>query len=233
MRLSFLLLSSLFILFSPIMMVANSAVFVVNSSALYNYSITQYNAVERTGVPQNQLFKANKEIIAYFRDSNEDLNIKVKNLENQEIALFNDREIHHMRDVKAIMQWLHRTQALLMGLSVTSLIFGIMSVAVRYKWGMPYLARTLTASGTISGGIVLFLGVFALTDGFRYLFLQFHFMSFSNNLWILDPSRDKLIQMFPESFFFDATMLIAGLTLLQIVVLLSSGLYLSFWYPKR
>ena len=233
MRLSFLLLSSLFILFSPIMMVANSAVFVVNSSALYNYSITQYNAVERTGVPQNQLFKANKEIIAYFRDSNEDLNIKVKNLENQEIALFNDREIHHMRDVKAIMQWLHRTQALLMGLSVTSLIFGIMSVAVRYKWGMPYLARTLTASGTISGGIVLFLGVFALTGGFRYLFLQFHFMSFSNNLWILDPSRDKLIQMFPESFFFDATMLIAGLTLLQIIVLLSSGLYLSFWYPKR
>ena len=119
MRLYFLALSTLFILFSPIMVVANSAVFVVNSSAVYDYSINQYNAEDRTGVPRNQLFNANKEIIRYFQDSNEHLDIKVTNLENNLIELFNAREIHHMRDVKTIMQWLYRTQAVLMGLCVT------------------------------------------------------------------------------------------------------------------
>lgn len=233
MRLSFLALSILFLLFSPIMMVANSAVIVVNSSSIYNYAIDQYGAEKRTSVPRNELFKANKEIIAYFQDSNEYLAITVMNIENDLIELFNDREIHHMRDVKTIMQWLYRTQAILMGLCVTYLVFGIMSAAVRHKWSLSYLGRTLATSGIISGGIVLFLGVFATMGGFRYLFLQFHFVSFSNDLWILDPNRDKLIQMFPEPFFFDATMLIVGLTLGQIVLLLASGLYLLFWYPRR
>ena len=233
MRLYFLALSTLFILFSPIMVVANSAVFVVNSSAVYDYSINQYNAEDRTGVPKNQLFNANKEIIRYFQDSNEHLDIKVTNLENNLIELFNAREIHHMRDVKTIMQWLYRTQAVLMGLCVTYLVLGIMSAAVRKKWSLPYLGRTLATSGILSGGIVLFLGVFAAMGGFRYLFLQFHFISFSNDLWILDPNRDKLIQMFPEPFFFDATMLIAGLTLGQIILSLVSGLYVLFWHPQR
>lgn len=214
-------------------MVANSAVIVVNSSSIYDYAIDQYGAEKRTSVPRNELFKANKEIIAYFQDSNEYLAITVMNIENDLIELFNDREIHHMRDVKTIMQWLYRTQAILMGLCVTYLVFGIMSAAVRHKWSLSYLGRTLATSGIISGGIVLFLGVFAAMGGFRYLFLQFHFVSFSNDLWILDPNRDKLIQMFPEPFFFDATMLIVGLTLGQIVLLLTSGLYLLFWYPRR
>ena len=215
------------------MMVANSAVIVVNSSSIYDYAIDQYGAEKRTSVPRNELFKANKEIIAYFQDSNEYLAITVMNIENDLIELFNDREIHHMRDVKTIMQWLYRTQAILMGLCVTYLVFGIMSAAVRHKWSLSYLGRTLATSGIISGGIVLFLGVFAAMGGFRYLFLQFHFVSFSNDLWILDPNRDKLIQMFPEPFFFDATMLIVGLTLGQILLFLASGLYLLFWYPRR
>ncbi len=180
MRLSFLALSILFLLFSPIMMVANSAVIVVNSSSIYDYAIDQYGAEKRTSVPRNELFKANKEIIAYFQDSNEYLAITVMNIENDLIELFNDREIHHMRDVKTIMQWLYRTQAILMGLCVTYLVFGIMSAAVRHKWSLSYLGRTLATSGIISGGIVLFLGVFAAMGGFRYLFLQFHFVSFSN-----------------------------------------------------
>ena len=233
MRLSFLALSILFLLFSPIMMVANSAVIVVNSSSIYDYAIDQYDAEKRTSVPRKELFRANKEIIAYFQDSNEYLSITVLNIENDLIELFNDREIHHMRDVKTIMQWLYRTQAILMGLCVTYLVFGIMSATVRHKWSLSYLGRTLATSGIISGGIVLFLGVFAAMGGFRYLFLQFHFVSFSNDLWILDPNRDKLIQMFPEPFFFDATMLIVGLTLGQILLLLASGLYLVFWYPRR
>ena len=44
-------------------------------------------------------------------------------------------------------------------------------------------------------------------------------ISFTNDLWQLDPSRDYLIAIFPEGFFFDATMWIAGLTIAQAVIL--------------
>ena len=62
------------------------------------------------------------------------------------------------------------------------------------------------------------IGLFSLL-GFDRLFLYFHLVSFSNDLWILDPSRDYLIAMFPQGFFFDATMLIAGLVVIQGLIL--------------
>ena len=62
------------------------------------------------------------------------------------------------------------------------------------------------------------VGVLSLV-GFDRLFLYFHLISFSNDLWILDPSRDYLIAMFPQGFFFDATMLIAGLVVVQGLML--------------
>ena len=55
--------------------------------------------------------------------------------------------------------------------------------------------------------------------GFEDVFYAFHVISFANDLWQLDPSRDYLIAMFPEGFFFDATMWIAGLTIVQAVIL--------------
>ena len=51
--------------------------------------------------------------------------------------------------------------------------------------------------------------------GFDRLFLFFHLVSFSNELWILDPRHDYLIAMFPQGFFFDCTVAIAFLTLLE------------------
>ena len=44
---------------------------------------------------------------------------------------------------------------------------------------------------------------------FSALFSQFHFLSFSNDLWMLDPRTDRLIQLFPLGFFFDAALRIA------------------------
>tara|TARA_B100000686_G_scaffold162100_1_gene169679 strand:- start:975 stop:1217 length:243 start_codon:yes stop_codon:yes gene_type:complete len=55
--------------------------------------------------------------------------------------------------------------------------------------------------------------------GFQRIFILFHLVSFDNDLWILDPRRDFLIMMFPTGFFFDATMLIALMTVVEGIVL--------------
>ena len=45
--------------------------------------------------------------------------------------------------------------------------------------------------------------VVASLFNFDRLFLQFHLLSFSNDLWLLDPSRDYLIMLFPQGFWYD------------------------------
>jgi integral membrane protein (TIGR01906 family) len=60
--------------------------------------------------------------------------------------------------------------------------------------------------------------IWALID-FDGLFLLFHYISFSNNLWILDPSKDYLIMMFPEGFFNDAAILIVS-TIIGVAVII-------------
>jgi uncharacterized membrane protein len=44
-------------------------------------------------------------------------------------------------------------------------------------------------------------------------------MSFSNDLWLLDPSKDYLIMMFPQGFFFDAAVFIIATIIIEALVL--------------
>jgi integral membrane protein (TIGR01906 family) len=64
-------------------------------------------------------------------------------------------------------------------------------------------------------------------------FVQFHLVAFSNDLWILDPTRDHLLMLFPEGFWFDATMRIAGLTALEAAALAVLGAAVMRWAPSR
>ncbi len=52
---------------------------------------------------------------------------------------------------------------------------------------------------------MLALGLGALF-AFDQLFLQFHLLSFANDFWLLDPTRDYLIMLFPQGFWYDATL---------------------------
>ena len=97
---------------------------------------------------------------------------------------------------------------------------------------MPRLGRYLGLGGVVTLGLVLIVGLGALV-GFDRLFLAFHLVSFSNDLWQLDPSRDYLLVMFPEGFFFDATMWIAASTVVEAIVLSLPTLYFLWWRPGR
>jgi integral membrane protein (TIGR01906 family) len=81
-------------------------------------------------------------------------------------------------------------------------------------------------------GLVLAVGLLSLV-GFDQLFLAFHLVSFSNDLWQLDPSRDYLIAMFPEGFFLDATLWIVASTVAEAALLAAVPMALMRWMPVR
>ena len=64
---------------------------------------------------------------------------------------------------------------------------------------------------------------------FDQLFLQFHLFSFTNELWQLDPTKDYLIMLFPQGFFYDAAIFCALATAgLAIILGGVAGGYLLF-----
>jgi len=54
---------------------------------------------------------------------------------------------------------------------------------------------------------------------FNSLFYLFHIVSFSNELWLLDPSKDYLIRMFTEGFFYDAAIMVTATIMVEAVIL--------------
>ena len=64
-----------------------------------------------------------------------------------------------------------------------------------------------------SGTVVFFVLIAALTTiistDFTKYFILFHKIFFNNDLWILDPSTDLLINIVPEPFFMDTAFRIA------------------------
>ena len=214
------LATGLFIFAVPVFLVLTNVRIVATEPRVFEYSFDRYNGEERTGISRPQLDRAAQEIVDYFRNDAELLDIRVQ-VDGAEQPLFNQREILHMRDVKDLFQLGFRIHEV-------AFVYIVGYVAAVFLWSrersIRRLARETAAGGFVTIGI---LGVAAVgvVVGFDSLFSQFHQLAFSNDFWKLDPRRDHLIQMFPNSFWFDVTLGVGVLTVLEgaLLVLLGRG----------
>jgi integral membrane protein (TIGR01906 family) len=74
---------------------------------------------------------------------------------------------------------------------------------------------------------MLALGLVIAFD-FDQFFLQFHLLSFANDFWMLDPTRDYLIMLFPQGFWYDAALFCAIATAVGAIILGGIG-----WWLRR
>src|SRR5437763_16785368 len=111
-----------------------------------------------------------------------------------------------MPDVKVLVRRVYALEIISL-IAVAAYLTGV------YLWGreeaLSALARRALQVSAVTVGAVVIFGLIAATGSFDALFVRFHELSFSNNFWQLDPSRDHLVQMFPDGFWLDATLLIA------------------------
>jgi integral membrane protein (TIGR01906 family) len=90
------------------------------------------------------------------------------------------------------------------------------------------LGRDMLWSTGLMVALIILVGVLSLLD-FDALWTRFHQIAFRNDLWQLDPTRDYLIMLFPEPFWFAATIRMATSVAVQtlVVALVGLGLILS------
>ena len=204
----------LFVLCLPPLLLSASIGWAVNSLWLYEYGFAKYHISQTTGLTDTELEKAARGLISYFNSSEELINVTVDK-DGKPFTLFNQREVTHLKDVKDLF-WLD--YKILLGTLIYALAYG----GTCFLWRRRRYWRRLAWSVAIGSGITLAL-MLALWVGslvnFEGLFLQFHLLSFSNDFWQLDPYRDYLIMLFPEGFWYDATLFIALATTVMAVIL--------------
>ena len=72
---------------------------------------------------------------------------------------------------------------------------------------------------------VVTLIIIAACIDFGSLFILFHKVAFTNDLWLLDPRTDLLIRLMPIEFFVSYAAIIGGLWLLGMTGLLAFATY--------
>ena len=212
------LLSALWVLLVPVFLVSTNVRLAFDTPRLYLYGFDRYDVSSRTGLSRAELARVAGDIRAYFHDGRELLDTRVR-LRGEERPLFNRREQLHMRDVKALVQGVGWVQvaagAYLAAFAAVGLAVGRAAFAVR-------LGRLALVGGLGTVALVLVVGLLLLV-AFDALFLLFHELSFANDFWMLDPSRDYLVALFPQGFWFEATMLVAVATVVEALALAGVG----------
>jgi len=204
----------LFILCLPFLLITASLGWAVNSLWLYQYDFNKYQVGITTGLTEPELETVATGLIHYFNSGEEYISLTVSK-NSQPFELFNEREIIHLKDVKGLIR-------LDYGVLLGTLVYVLAYIGVCLFWKKRkywrYLAWGLVGGGSLTLALMLALGLWALV-GFDQLFLQFHLFSFANEFWQLDPTHDYLIMLFPEGFFYDATLICAGATAAGAVIL--------------
>tara|TARA_B100000029_G_C17513155_1_gene937066 strand:+ start:827 stop:1504 length:678 start_codon:yes stop_codon:yes gene_type:complete len=211
MKVLLLIFKGFFVINVPILLVIIASDIVIKTSFIYEYDFWRYNISESTNIDLKNLREIGKNIRNYFNNDQEYLSIEAT-VNNEKKYLFNQREIEHMKDVKNLINFLNMI-GLILGFSL--IIFTCLLSFYDKYWKKSFL-NLIFLSGLFSIFLVVgILGIFLVF--FDYFFILFHKISFSNDLWILNPKTDYLIMMFPENFFRDATYAIGIISILEFL----------------
>ncbi len=120
---------------------------------------------------------------------------RVLTLRGAEQPIFNEREMSHMHDVRALFVLARHVKLWSQGIGLALLVAALTMIQHR---------RIIAFSGLMALGLWLAAAlVVAASCGFDFsaLFIRFHELLFRNDLWLLNPATDAMIRMYPEQFF--------------------------------
>lgn len=213
----------LFIFSLPALLISAAVNFEFNSLWLYRNGFEKYNVSEATGLDKAELEKVAGGLIDYFNSRDEYISLTVVK-DGEPLELFNQREVAHLKDVKALMQLNLR---LLVGTAAYVGVYAGISLFWRRKRYRRQLAWAAVIGSSIALGMIIALGAGSMLLDFSELFTRFHFVAFTNELWMLDPATDYLIMLFPEGFWYDSAVLLGQITAAAAGILCGiGGLYL-------
>lgn len=128
--------------------------------------------------------------------------------------VFAAREIAHLQDVRTV----------LVGFALAVAVSVVVLVAARLRGGSRLAWRGVRLGATVLIAGVVALGVLSVV-AFDTVFEVFHRVFFASGTYTFDPATDRLVQLFPMSFWFE-TSIALGVVLLGLGILV---LAIAIW----
>ena len=203
----------LFLCCLPVLIVTSNIRWGVTEARLYEYGFNKYQISQVTGIAESELDTVAQHLIDYFDSKVDSAQVMVSKAE-EEFSLFNKRELVHLQDVKHLIQFDYMVQRIALILMVVCGF--VLLLGRKDKWRI--LCKGVFWGSLATLVLVVILILWAIF-GFEQLFLLFHQLSFSNEFWILNPTSDYLIMLFPEPFFFDVALFGLGAVILESLLL--------------
>lgn len=184
---------------------------IIFNEPYFEWHYENRGVTETTDMDIDNLMYVTREMLDYLKGSRDSLDMQAM-IDGEMQEVFGQREKDHMVDV----QWLYfgarnlrrLGMTLIIAVLLAGLIFSKELLVVAFK-RVKYVIGILVALLLVLGGL------FALD--FETYFTKFHEMFFTNDLWILNPLTDVLINMVPYSYFYSIVMIGTVLCLLMIV----------------
>lgn len=188
------------------------------------FYITQYkllNTAESMNISDNELTTSTGVLLDYIMGNRDNLEV---NLESGE-PFFNQKEVDHMVDVRGLYQGAHLVFIISLVLFIALTIFYINQGSEVFWFTLKQSYKT---AFILFGGIIGLIALYAAID-FDGFWTNFHHVFFRNDLWLLDPTTDRLIQLVPLPFF---NQLIRNI-IFTIVFLLILITLLVLFFPRQ
>ncbi len=191
----------------PILIVIISLFILAGFSGFYHYEFNKNDIYSVVDIADKDMSTVIKRLSGYVVGRYPQFNYQLE-IDGVKQDVYGEREVLHMKDVRKIFD-ITRYLAAIMALYITAFFF-----ANQKADKLKYLVD-LTRAGLIGVVVItLFLGLLVMLDFSKY-FVVFHEIFFSNDLWLLNPATDRLIQMLPEVFFRDMAV---AIVLLAVVL---------------
>lgn len=194
----------LFVICIPMFLLTTDLRLAANDIRLYQYGFNKYQVSAATGLDNEELVDAADRMITYFNSDEEFF----------ETDLFNQRELAHLKDVKGLIQLAFYLQ--LASLAYIA-VYVVINFALRRGAFWPSLAKYVIWGSGTTIALLAVSGLWAVIN-FDSLFLLFHLVGFSNDLWQLYPG-DNMLLMFPQEFFNDAALFVAAAAIGEAIII--------------
>jgi len=209
----------IFIIAVPLFFITVSVTWAFNSPGLYNDGFEKYSISRTSGIADADLRQVGADIRDYINSNEEPMDIQT-HIFGVEQDLFNSKEIAHMKDVKKLVRGVY---VLAIASAMYLLAMTLIGFARQRGQFTQLLANRLAMGGGLTLSLLILFGAVA-AFGFDSLFIKFHELSFTNDFWQLDPRTDYLVRIFPDNFWFDATLWVAVRAIIGALLILVAAI---------
>ena len=194
---------------------------------VYEREYEKYDVLDDLGMTMEDTMHVTREMMAYLRGDRDVLSVETT-VEGRQQDFFNEQDRFHMAEVRDLFIG---GLDLRLGACAAAVLCILILIFLRADW-RKIVPRSYWIVLAVIGVLLAVFAAVAVID-FNAVFVGFHHIFFDNDLWILDPRVDMLINIVPEGFFYDTAMRIAAIFGAGVVVLLAAAAVMAMKTGKK